>query len=99
MRINHYDSDDISDDPLEHLLGILAESLAPHASSEFRAVQALCSLVTTAEQSFSQEAFRNVSRPFWRGFQFVAERAAADLGIDFKSISREEVHALILAGI
>ncbi len=99
QRIEHYDGDEVSDNPLEHLLSTLAENLAPHLSSELPAVRALIALVGTAEASLSQQAFSNVSRDFWRGFQFVAERAAMELGVEFKDITRRDVEGIILAGI
>jgi len=99
QRIDHYESDAVSDDPLEHLLYILAESLAPHTSSHLPAVRALIALVSTAEACLDDSAFNSVSRDFWRAFQFVAERAAGELGVEFREISRDDVHAIILAGI
>ena len=98
-RIDHYESDAVSDNPLEHLLGILSESLAAHSSSQLPAVRALSALTSTAETCLEQDEFNNPSRAFWRGFQFVAEKAAEELNIKFTEITKEGVQAIILAGI
>lgn len=99
QRIDHYKSDVVSDNPLEHLVGILAESLGSRGTIDTPAVRALSALLSTAQGCLSQDAFGNMSRPFWRGFQFVAEGAAAELGIQFRDISREDIQEIISAGI
>jgi hypothetical protein len=74
---------------------MLVEEL-PHDSFDDRpALQALAALLNTALACLPQEEFSGITRDFWRGFQFVAQRAAQEQGVVFQEMSRDDVRHLI----
>jgi hypothetical protein len=94
-RHNLDDPDGWSDNPLELLLISLADEFSTRPSDERPAVRALEALLGTALKCFSSPEFCNVTRSFWRGFEFVAQRAASEFGIVHKDIGRDDVCRII----
>jgi hypothetical protein len=94
-RVDADDPDGWSDNPLELLLLLLSEGLSGMTTGNQPAVQALHALLGTALESLSNPEFCNMTRSFWRGFQFVAQCAALEVGVAFKDINRDDVRKII----
>lgn len=87
--------DDWSDNPLELLLTLLVEDLQKSSSDATPAFRALDALASTALASLSHPEFESITRPFWRGFQFVAQSVAQERGVVLHEISRGDPQHLI----